>query len=165
MAPSGRPGSFHDLFADATGRATVARVGSTSAASSSGAQDRSASITVSTIGELGACRAAIAALLVDCDPDRCFDAEVVVSELVTNALEHGRARTVDVQVRRRGSRLDLVVASAARGAPGSYHPDPDVPDPDDARGRGIVIVRALAESYRVLVHDGTRCDEVVMSLA
>ncbi|MEP4650580.1 MAG: ATP-binding protein, partial [Ilumatobacter sp.] len=86
------------------------------------------------------------------------------SELVTNALEHGGVDTVHVDVRRRPTELDLVVAAADTGPERTYHPDPDLPDPQDARGRGLVIVRALSQSYRVRVEGGFRYDEVVMTL-
>lgn len=124
----------------------------------------SESVEVTSLSGVAACRQRIVALIADCDGDRCFDAEVVVSELVTNALEHGQVDVVHVEAQRRPGHLDLVVASPDQGASGTFHPDPDLPDPHDARGRGLVIVRALADSYLVRVQAGIRYDEVVMSL-
>lgn len=122
------------------------------------------SITVNDIEELAPLRERIASMIVDCDADRGFEVELVASELVTNALEHGGVDVVHVEVRRRAEQLELTVAAADRGASGTFHPDPDVPDPHDTRGRGLVIVRALARSYRVRIEGGVRYDEVVMAL-
>ena len=77
--------------------------------------------------------------------DRSLDVAVAVTELVTNALEHGAA-PVSVVARWNGQ-LTIDVTDAGTG-----DDDPDawgtVPAPDGAeRGRGVWIVRQLMDTY------------------
>ncbi|MQA88474.1 MAG: PAS domain-containing protein [Streptosporangiales bacterium] len=64
---------------------------------------------------------------------------MVLSELLQNALEHGlrdRSGMLEVEARRNGSRLRVVVADSGRGLPREF-------DPDTASNLGLQIVRTL----------------------
>lgn len=72
-------------------------------------------------------------------------AEIVVSELVANAVEHGPANPVEVLARRLDGVYLLVVSQ--EGSAGEL-PDPSawvMPDPSSSRGRGLPIVAALTD--------------------
>lgn len=69
------------------------------------------------------------------------DAELVVSELVTNAVRSG-ALTVRVALELHHGHLDLAVADDGPGWPTLVRPTVD-----DVRGRGLVLVDALAEQW------------------
>ncbi len=84
------------------------------------------------------------------------DLELISSELVTNAIEHGDGRTVDVTVTCDDERVLLQVTS--RGNTDQVGPadEWEVADPGSITGRGLGIVRALADA--VSVH--RRADEL-----
>jgi two-component sensor histidine kinase len=69
------------------------------------------------------------------------DAEVIVSELVTNSIQAGSTR-VDVRLALRRDHLLLTVADDAPG-----RPQRRTPLPTDARGRGLAIIAALARAW------------------
>ncbi len=121
------------------------------------------STSVAGIEDLSVCRSLVAELVSDCAPEMRLDAEVVVSELVTNAFQHSPAEAVQVLACRDVDQLSLTVTSTSTDRPDQFEPDPEFPDPDQTRGRGIPIVRALTDSYRVLIEGGLRRDLVVMS--
>ncbi|MFG3041848.1 ATP-binding protein [Streptomyces sp. NPDC048330] len=77
-------------------------------------------------------------------PDLVADAELLLSELVTNAFLHARGPTVEVRVYRQGSLLMIEVAD---GSPGS--PLPRSPGTDEEHGRGLLIVDAMAHSWGI----------------
>lgn len=73
------------------------------------------------------------------------DAELVISELVANAVEHGDGGPVQVEVARPG-RFTLVVTVRNR-AEGALPPRPwEMPGPESVRGRGLAVVTALCAS-------------------
>ena len=77
------------------------------------------------------------------------DAELLVSELVTNAVVHGRsAITLRVNVDPPG----IGIAVHDRGEDTIEVP-PDPPDPGTPGGRGLQIVRALATAWGVTPSD------------
>src|SRR3954471_7445562 len=77
------------------------------------------------------------------------DAELLVSELVTNAVVHGCAAiTLRVEVDPPG----IGVAVHDRGED-SVEVDTDRPDPGVAGGRGLLIVRALATEWGITPSD------------
>jgi anti-sigma regulatory factor (Ser/Thr protein kinase) len=75
------------------------------------------------------------------------DAEVVISELVTNAINSNCADiTLTVDVHR--DHLQLAVRDNGPGLPLPQHPGPT-----DPHGRGLQIVEQLSTSWRVDTHD------------
>jgi anti-sigma regulatory factor (Ser/Thr protein kinase) len=74
-------------------------------------------------------------------------AALVVSELVTNVLEHTQSSCrVSVMIRSRGLHVD--VRDYAPGPP----PRPRPVDPDRPRGRGLHLVAMLASAWGVRQH-------------
>ncbi|AEN10847.1 MULTISPECIES: ATP-binding protein [unclassified Streptomyces] len=71
------------------------------------------------------------------------DVVVVVSELVTNSVEHGHG-TVSLRVRHTGGEL-FVETTDDNPAPARLRP----PTPDDERGRGLFLVSCLSQSWGV----------------
>ena len=77
------------------------------------------------------------------------DAELLVSELVTNAVVHGRsAITLRVNVDPPG----IGVAVHDRGED-TVEVTPEPPDPETSGGRGLLIVRTLATAWGVTPSD------------
>ena len=60
---------------------------------------------------------------------------IVLNELITNALKHADAHTVDVTIRQNGRAVELDVADDGRGMPAT-----------SASGSGLVIVRAVVQN-------------------
>jgi anti-sigma regulatory factor (Ser/Thr protein kinase) len=75
--------------------------------------------------------------------ERCDDALLLTSELVTNAILHGRSE-VSVEVEARGEVLRISVFDE-----NSRHPQPVEEDPDALDGRGLALVDALAQRWGV----------------
>lgn len=77
--------------------------------------------------------------------DVIADAELVVSELVANAVEHGDGGPLEVHVVRVGhSAIELTVRNRTHG---SLPPEPwAMPGPEAVRGRGLAVVSRLATS-------------------
>jgi anti-sigma regulatory factor (Ser/Thr protein kinase) len=75
--------------------------------------------------------------------DQRDDALLLTSELVTNAILHGRSE-VCVEVQERGQLLRVSVFDE-----NSRHPQPVDEDPDALDGRGLALVEALARSWGV----------------
>lgn len=86
--------------------------------------------------------------------ERCEDAALVVSELVGNALRHGRPRPrnrLTVQWELTGERLHVQVIDG--GGPGEPVRRSAQPGVVATSGRGLEIVAIVADGW------GTRCDE------
>jgi anti-sigma regulatory factor (Ser/Thr protein kinase) len=109
-----------------------------------------------------AVRQALAAWGMD---DLSGDAELLVSELVANAAEHGDGKPISLALRRHpdaaGHRAITceVTDSAPRFAPEL------VPGPDAERGRGLMIVEALARSSGVRSSQAGRTSWFTLALA
>jgi anti-sigma regulatory factor (Ser/Thr protein kinase) len=81
--------------------------------------------------------------------DVLADAELLVSELVTNAVIHGRAAiTLRVNVDPPG--IGIAVHDSGED---TVELQPEVPDPDTPGGRGLLIVRAIATAWGVTPSD------------
>ncbi|MEU1328351.1 ATP-binding protein [Streptomyces sp. NPDC005865] len=80
-------------------------------------------------------------------PGRAETAELLTSELVTNALVHtDHDAFVTATVGPRGLRVEVRDFAGSR-------PEPRVPDADSGtNGRGLVLVQALADAWGVRVH-------------
>ncbi|MGW0712545.1 ATP-binding protein [Streptomyces sp. NPDC002643] len=80
-------------------------------------------------------------------------ARLVVSELVTNAVEHTDATTIGASVTRTGphsARITVTDTSRAR-------PITQTPNGDEEHGRGLQLVKAVADDWGAeLVHGGKR---------
>lgn len=79
------------------------------------------------------------------------NAELVVSELFTNAVRHTTSEEVRCELRMTGARLRLEVADTgcARTVPRARRPGVD-----QEGGRGLMLVEALSLSWGVQAHDG-----------
>ncbi len=99
----------------------------------------------------GKARRALAAWLRgDLGPDALRDAELLVSELVTNGVRHGPDGGLELRVSRRGGRVRIAVSD--RG--GRFHaPAPVEPPAHAVGGRGLLIVDRIASGWGV-AHDG-----------
>ncbi|MEO3978178.1 ATP-binding protein [Streptomyces sp. CAU 1734] len=77
--------------------------------------------------------------------------DVLVSELVTNAVQHGHGTTVTTRLSRTATYLCVEVVTGA-GGPG--RPCPRIAGPEDEGGRGLFLVNALSDTWGVS-SDGT----------
>lgn len=75
------------------------------------------------------------------------DAELVISELVTNAVVHGNAEDVSVEICDRGAVVEIVVSHRERGV--DAHLAPLTVDARSTHGRGLAIVDVLADRWGV----------------
>jgi anti-sigma regulatory factor (Ser/Thr protein kinase) len=75
-------------------------------------------------------------------------AELLTSELVTNAIRHADS-PVTVRAFHEPSRIRVEVEDASRSAPTVRHPAPDEPG-----GRGMLIVDRLADDWGAELHSG-----------
>ena len=96
------------------------------------------------------------------DGEQRGDVLLALSEAVENAIEHGSAPDAPVEVELVASRDRARVRVADTGRPGARVPDqePEPPEPQALRGRGRVIMRALAD--RVDVRHGEEGTVVVL---
>jgi anti-sigma regulatory factor (Ser/Thr protein kinase) len=110
------------------------------------AAERPAVITLPA--ELSSVRAARTFVQAHCvavhlSDERCDDALLLASELVANAVLHGRSE-VCVEISRERGRLRVAVLDE-----NSRHPVPVSEDPNALDGRGLALVDALAERWGV----------------
>jgi anti-sigma regulatory factor (Ser/Thr protein kinase) len=80
------------------------------------------------------------------------NAQLVISELVTNALRHTRSETVSCELRINGSLLRVAVSSEGAGP----RQEPSPAGDDDEGGRGLLLVVALARGWGVRPYDAGR---------
>lgn len=83
------------------------------------------------------------------------NALIVLSEMIANAVSHGRPTgdgTMEVAWSIRGSRLELVVTDGGQ----SLDLTPRPFDEDSLNGRGLSIISRLTDAWSVDVTDGTR---------
>ena len=92
-------------------------------------------------------RVLLAPFLAGVPEERAWEAETALSELLANAVIHGGAGqggSVRLRVRSDGARLRVEVED---GGPGFSAARPELPDPSRQSGRGLAIVRRLAERW------------------
>ena len=116
--------------------------------------DRASSVALSAdLAEVATARRFVRSHLADVDEQVAADAQLVTSELVTNAIEHGTGDQVTVCVHVGGADVEVTVESIG--------PSPDVGPADQWRladaesidGRGLGIVRAVASDIAVTRSD------------
>jgi anti-sigma regulatory factor (Ser/Thr protein kinase) len=89
-------------------------------------------------------------VLVECEAhDVVADVELMASELVTNAIEHGTGDEIEVTVTCDGHQVTLSVTSRGRAEQVGPHADWQVAEPGSITGRGLGIVRVLADRIDV----------------
>lgn len=88
----------------------------------------------------------------DADPAVVDDLQLIASELFTNAVEHGDGTVVTVRVVARDATIGVSVENVGRRAvaPSEHW---TVSAPDARSGRGLGIVRRLADAVDVVVDD------------
>jgi anti-sigma regulatory factor (Ser/Thr protein kinase) len=74
------------------------------------------------------------------------DAELLASELVANAAEHGDGKPISLALRRHAEPDGRPAITCEVTDTSPTMPRPVEPDPDAERGRGLAIVAALAQS-------------------
>ena len=106
---------------------------------------------------IGAVRDAVGSLLSAAGaPDEAVsDVRVILGEACANALTHAQVADYRVEVRATDHGCVLRVSDQGRGLPDGPAPDPD---PFDERGRGLLLIRALADEADI---DGTPGGTVV----
>lgn len=92
------------------------------------------------------------------------NAQLVVSELVTNALRHTRSETVGCELRLAGPLLRVAVSSDGSG-PSSQPEQLSQASEEDEGGRGLFLVCALSEGWGVKPRDFGRGHVVWADLA
>lgn len=108
---------------------------------------------VASVSEIGKVRREVAAAASEAlGNDVGADVALVVSELITNALEHGDDGVVAVDYGSTGDGFVLTVASPSSGLP--IERERPVPD-TDTRGRGLRIVSAISDVVNVTQANGS----------
>ncbi|MET9297411.1 ATP-binding protein [Streptomyces sp. NPDC003077] len=69
-------------------------------------------------------------------------AELLISELVTNAVVHGKGPDVCVSLAHAAGRLHIEVTDGSPHPPHLHHPGPD-----EEHGRGLLLVQALSHRW------------------
>ncbi|MGV9255219.1 ATP-binding protein [Streptomyces sp. NPDC003697] len=94
--------------------------------------------------ELGRVRSEVRAVLSswDCPPGVIDDCVLLCSELLANAVTHGPAASIGVNLLQAGERLLLEVTDAS-----AKHPVVRQAEPDDEQGRGMLLVQEIAAAW------------------
>ena len=104
--------------------------------------------------EVATARRLVLTHLPDVSSEVSSDAQLIVSELVTNAVEHGLGGPVIVALDLRDNDVTITVESVGP-APGVGSVDEwEIADPSDITGRGLGIVRAVADFVDVMRSPG-----------
>jgi anti-sigma regulatory factor (Ser/Thr protein kinase) len=96
-------------------------------------------------------RQAVRDVLIDCDPEFVERAVILTDELVTNAIRHGRPPIV-LDLSGSADTLDVGVCDAGSGVPGGQTVEWSA-----ERGRGLMIVAALADAWGVSARQQGKC--------
>jgi len=95
-----------------------------------------------------AARLALADLDSTVDPSTAFDVRLLVSELVTNSVQHASVSAEDSIALRVGIEGDCVRVEVVDSGPGFDPPEP-TPDVDTDTGWGLFLVNQLADRWGV----------------
>ncbi len=106
------------------------------------------------VSEVAVARHFVRSSLDGVSPTLSADAQLIVSELVTNAVEHGQGGSVVVELHLNGTHVAVVVESTG--------PSPNVGDVsewhvapvDQISGRGLGIIRSVADHVEIIRQDG-----------
>jgi anti-sigma regulatory factor (Ser/Thr protein kinase) len=92
------------------------------------------------------------------------DAELLASELVANAAEHGDGKPIGLALRRHAEPGEQpgTTCEVTDGSPAT--PRRTEPSPDIERGRGLAIVNALAQSSGVRASDAGKTSWFTLAL-
>jgi serine phosphatase RsbU (regulator of sigma subunit)/anti-sigma regulatory factor (Ser/Thr protein kinase) len=105
---------------------------------------------------IGAARAALTEFLGDAaGPQRLYDLQLLVSEVVTNAVRHGGARTGEQVDFRIALMADQVRLEVRDPGPGFHDITPALPDTDRGGGYGLYLVDLYAQDWGVSGAEGT----------
>ncbi|MYQ75927.1 ATP-binding protein [Streptomyces sp. SID4923] len=85
-------------------------------------------------------------------PDAVDTVELVVSELVTNAVRYAGHQPIGVRAQLSGGVVRVEVSDASRAAP-----KPALPDKDSEGGRGLFLVGVLADRFGTTPTDSGKC--------
>ena len=101
----------------------------------------------------GVARRAVEKLTSDIHPALLRDAQLLISEVVTNSVRHsGSDAPIRLRVWARPAGVKVEIADGGSG----FDADPDGRGPNDEGGRGLVIVDALADRWGVSHDDYAR---------
>jgi anti-sigma regulatory factor (Ser/Thr protein kinase) len=89
--------------------------------------------------------------LLECTGIDHEEAELIVSELLTNAVDHGGGERIELSVAEDGERVRIEVADGGSGGTPRLQTQAG---PDSERGRGLMLVAAIAEAWGVRTHPG-----------
>jgi anti-sigma regulatory factor (Ser/Thr protein kinase) len=101
------------------------------------------------------------------DADHAFDLDLVLEELFTNMVRHGRGGTTEIEVGLEADGALLTLRLRDEGVEPWDPPPPDRGDrPGEERpgGRGIAIVRELTRELRFEHRDGTTTVTAVLEI-
>ncbi len=85
-------------------------------------------------------------------PEVAHTVELVVSELVTNAVRHAGHQSIGVRAQPSGGVVRVEVSDASRDAP-----KPALPDEDSEGGRGLFLIGVLADRFGTTTTDSGKC--------
>lgn len=102
------------------------------------------------LSNVSAARRFVRTVLVGAPDDIVADMQLAASELVTNAIEHGKGDEIVVTVAAEEPRFDLSVTSADAGAAIEARTDWGLPEAQSRAGRGLGIVGEIADDVGVV---------------
>ena len=107
------------------------------------------------LAEVGVARRFVRKVLVGKPAALAADAQLVASELVTNAVEHGTGGPVVVELQCADSAVELTVVSNGPAPDVGAVADWRVAPVEEVTGRGLGIVRAIADRVEVRRRNGS----------